>query len=108
MSIDVYLEMTRGKREPLVLFRCNITHNLTKMWAEAGIYSVIYDPTQPLAGELVKPLLAGLKLMGSDPPRFQKYDAPNGWGLYVHAVPWLAELTVQCALHPKAVYRINT
>lgn len=119
MSLDVYLtgksrqvqcrcvhcgnEHERTETEEL--FSANITHNLGAMAKEAGIYKHCWRPEEieiTKAEQLIKPLRAGLVLMLSDPPRFEKHNAENGWGLYKHFVPWVREYLAACEQYPEA------
>ena len=95
MSLDVYLsgpaveercacecghEHTKMVSESF--YNANITHNLGAMAKEAGIYQHCWRPEEidvTTARQLIEPLRAGLALMESDPNRFKKFDAPNGW-----------------------------
>ena len=88
MSLDVYLTA----RRPVEVYSANITHNLNKMAEEAGIYKHLWHPDElgiKTAGELVGPVKKGLELMKSDPPRFKKFNAENGWGTYDQFIPWV-------------------
>lgn len=99
MSLDVYL-MGRAP-----VFEANITHNLTRMADEAGIYKHVWRPEElgiTKAGQLIEPLSAGIALMKSDPERFQKHDSPNGWGLYKNFLPWLEKYLAACEEFPEA------
>jgi hypothetical protein len=40
--------------------------------------------------------------MKADPPRFEKHNAPNGWGLYEHFLPWLETYLAACEKMPDA------
>ena len=40
--------------------------------------------------------------MKNDPERFKVFDSPNGWGLYVHLVPWIEKYLAACIEHPLA------
>lgn len=118
MSLDVYLHgpvesqpckcECGHEHEKIVqpcLYSANITHNLGKMAAEAGIYQHLWRPEElgiKTAGELVKPLTDGIELLESDPARFEKFNAPNGWGLYKHFVPFVREYLEACREHPNA------
>lgn len=113
MSLDVYLgvEVNTGGPEPhwCELYEANITHNLGKMAAEAGIYKHLWRPDEigvTKASELIEPLREGLKQMEDDPRRFEEFNAPNGWGLYEHFVPWIRKYLAACIEHPKATVRV--
>ncbi len=109
MSLDVtlYVDVDTGNDEPYrcELFSANITHNLATMASEAGIYKYLWRPEEigiETADDLIQPLEAGLELMKNDPERFKVFDSPNGWGLYVHLVPWIEKYLAACIEHPLA------
>jgi hypothetical protein len=100
-------------REPVVLleretnevFSANITHNLGKMADAAGIYQHLWRPEElgiTKARDLIEPLRKGLALLLSDRPRFEKFNAPNGWGLYQNFVPWVEKYLCACEAYPDA------
>lgn len=107
MSLDVYLE---GEPEEIpcvcecghrhtktvaeLIYFANITHNLENMAREAGIYMEIWRPDEigvTKAKQLIEPLRSGLSRLKGDPERFKKLNASNGWGLYEHFVPFVAD-----------------
>lgn len=90
-------------------YSTNITHNLAAMAKEAGIYEHLWRPKEIgiiKARQLIEPLRAGLALMKADPSRFEKHNAPNGWGRYVDFVPWVEKYLAACEKNPDA--EINT
>lgn len=121
VSLDVYLTgETRSldcicrcghkhqRDESEEFFSANITHNLAAMASEAGIYEALWRPEEngfTKAFQLVAPLSAGLRLIKSDPDRFKKHNAKNGWGLYEHFVPWVERYLAACSEYPHA--RVN-
>jgi hypothetical protein len=101
MSLDFCLLETK----PTEVFSRNITHNLGKMAKEAGIYMHLWRPDElgiKTASELIDPLRVGLELLKSDPERFEAFNAPNGWGLYKHFVPFVEACLKACIDHPNA------
>jgi hypothetical protein len=87
------------------LYWANITHNLNAMAFEAGIYQHIWRPEEigiEKASQLIEPLRAGVALMRADPPRFEKHNSSNGWGLYEHFVPWVERYLAACEEYPDA------
>ena len=101
MSLDVSLTVVRST----MVFDANNTHNLGRMADEADIYRALWRPEEigiTKASQLVGPLTIGLALMKADPPRFEKHNAPNGWGLYEHFVPWIEAYLAACVEHPDA------
>ncbi len=119
MSLDVYLSgpprtvmcecancydrherVTRSR-----LYSANITHNLNSMAEHAGIYKHLWRPDEigiAKARELIEPLRTGLALLKSDPAGFEQFNAPNGWGLYKHFVPFVEAYLAACEQNPDA------
>ena len=102
MSLDLYLSKE--------VFSANITHNLGKMADAAGIYLPLWRPEEVgiyRAGELVEPLREGLAKLRAEPARFAALDSPNGWGTYVHFVPFVEKVYVAALEHPDATVRAS-
>ena len=92
------------------VYDANITHNLGGMAAEAGIYEALWRPDEiglSTARELIDPLEKGLALLKSDPARFEKHNASNGWGLYKHFVPFVENYLAACREHPDALVSVS-
>lgn len=92
-------------------FSSNITHNLTGMAGEAGIYEHCWHPNKigiTKAKELIEPLTKAIEDMQRDPERFKNHNAKNGWGLYEHFLPWLKEYLAACKEHPEATVSTST
>lgn len=106
MSLDVYLTAVR----PTTVYDANITHNLGKMANEAGIYQHLWRPGEigvTKAEQLIEPLRNAVALMKADLPRFTQHNAPNGWGLYEHFVPFVEEYLAACIENPDADVRVS-
>ena len=106
MSLDVYLEEVR----PSEVYWANITHNLGKMAGEAGIYEALWRPEEigiTKAGQLIEPLQAGLAKLKADPAHYEQFNAPNGWGLYKHFVPFVEKYLAACEENPDATVRVS-
>jgi hypothetical protein len=87
------------------VYSANITHNLSRMAGAAGIYEHLWRPEEigvTHAAQLIEPLAAGLELLRSDPPRFQAFNSPNGWGLYENFVPFVERYLDACRCYPTA------
>lgn len=110
MSLDVYLKIENPKcshcgrgGDEIEVFSSNITHNLGPMAEEAGIYKHLWRPEEigvTKASQLIEPLRVGLETMKANPPRFEKHNSSNGWGLYKNFVPWVEEYLTACQAHP--------
>jgi hypothetical protein len=106
MSLDVYLEDKDGA----CLYDANITHNLNKMAGEAGIYEPLWRPDEigvTKASQLIETLRAGLAQLVERPSHFEQFDSPNGWGRYVHFVPFVARYLEACIANPDANVRVS-
>lgn len=91
-------------------YSANITHNLGGMAEAAGIYTALWRPDEigiSKASQLIKPLKAGLALLRADPQRFEVHNAPNGWGMYKHFVPFVAEYLAACEEYPDAEVSVS-
>jgi hypothetical protein len=105
MSLDVYLKI--GKRE---IYSANITHNLNAMAARAGIYRALWRPEEINAKKAkhITPMLRdGLTSLKEFPAHFKQFDSSNGWGLYIHFVPFVEKYLEACEAHPEATIRIS-
>jgi hypothetical protein len=99
-----------GEGETTEAYSANITHNLGNMATEAGIYQHLWRPEElgiTQAHELVAPLAQGLMLLKLDPERFEAFNAPNGWGLYEHFVPFVEQYLAACIAYPRATVEVS-
>ena len=105
MSLSIYLiePMCKSCKRADEDYSANITHNLGEMAEKAGIYQHLWRPEElniKTAKELVSPLTKGLALLKEKPDYFEKFNSPNGWGLYKHFVPFVAEYLDACIRFP--------
>jgi hypothetical protein len=101
MSLDFSLIRT----QPTVVFDRNITHNLNPMATEAGIYEALWCPNKhgyTKAAQIIPILKEGLEKMKRDPAFFKTFDSENGWGLYIHFVPFVEAVLAACEEYPDA------
>ena len=108
MSLDVTLkqEVTQVRE----VYSRNITHNLVAMAREAGLYMQLWRPDEiriTKAHQLIDPLRNGLELLRSDPDRFQKFNAANGWGSYEYLVRFVADYLAACVRSPNADVEVS-
>ena len=114
MSLDVCLSLryhvsydggkTLEEKEDCV-YDSNITHNLGKMADKAGIYFVLWRPEEvgkTKAKDIIKQLEKGLSKLKNRPDYFEKFNSPNGWGMYEHFVPFVEEYLEACKKYPDA------
>ena len=107
LTLDVCPHCGRGDDD---VFSANITHNLSRMAAEAGIYEEVWRPEEVgvvSAEQLVSPLTRAIARMKARPDHYRQFNAENGWGLYKHFLPWLEKLLVACAQWPEAKVRTS-
>jgi len=120
MSLDVYLYAPThrcphcGKADETVpreqVYSANITHNLNKMAAEAGIYDALWRSDEQgwtKARNLIHDLQCGLSQLKGEPERFEKFNSPNGWGMYEHFVPFVEKYLAACIANPDADVEVS-
>ena len=106
MSLDVYL---RDDADNLIYTR-NITHNLGKMAAEAGIYACLWRPEEhgiTHARQIIEPLEKGVALLATQKAKFEEFNPPNGWGMWEHFLPFCADYLQACRDNPDAKVEAN-
>lgn len=84
----------------------NITHNLRGMWRAAGIEDALYESHGKTAAEILSTLEAGLRWLAMHPTEAEEHNAPNGWGTYEHALPWLAKVCEYFRQNPEVIIDI--
>ncbi len=112
MSLDIWLEQYVDYGGPdgpekIVLMDENMTHNLTAMWELVGVYTALYHSEGKEAREVYDALTLGVEYMKRYPSLCKKHDAPNGWGTYEQALPWLEKVTEAFRRYPKATIRVS-
>ena len=85
------------------LFDANITHNLGEMFGEAGVYEILWHGDGMRAGDVIQKLKDARDWMQLEPARFKKHDAPNGWGLYEHALSFIDTVIKGCEENPDGI-----
>lgn len=92
------------------VFEANITHNLGKMAAEAGIYEALWRPEEIMVttgGQLIKLLKEGIIKMQQNPEHYKQFDAPNGWGTYDQFLPWITNYLNACIENPESTISVS-
>lgn len=114
MSLDVtlYFDVDVGHDEPErhVVYDANITHNLSKMAAEAGIYECLWRPDEhgiTTAGQVADRLSLGLADMLLRPGHYKSLNPSNGWGDYQGFVEWCEKYLSACRKYPQALVRVS-
>ena len=112
VSLDIWLtqEIDVGSPdgpEKQTFLDKNITHNLTGLWSFVGVYDALYMSDGQLAGEHAATLAVGVDFLLENEAACRTHDAPNGWGKYDDALPWLREVAEAFRKYPKATIRIS-
>lgn len=103
MSLDLYLE-EMGWHD---VWGANITHNVSPMWREAGVYDALYNSEGKACGDVLPILLAGHEKMCSDREKYEALNPSNGWGSYEAAIEFLRKTIDACCQHPSARFRVS-
>jgi len=112
-----------------IVYDANITHNLGVMAEKAGIYEACWKPyrlhpdyvepndhikedefeiAHPMfAKDIVAKLEIGYEDMKKRPDYYKKFDSSNGWGLYVHFLPWVERYLEACKTYPDAEISVS-
>jgi hypothetical protein len=104
MSLDISLVL---KNE---VFDGNITHNLEKMAAEAGIYDAVWRPEEVnilIAQDLIPILEKGIAELESNPEKYKKFEPENKWGTYAGFIAWLKRYLWACKKYPSAYIEVD-
>lgn len=86
----------------------HITHNLSKMADEIGLYKVLWRPEEiglEYAHQIAPRLEEGLKKLKDYPDHYKKFNPPNGWGNYENLVDFLWFYLECCNKYPQATVR---
>ena len=128
-----YLSYDEGKtytQDDEQVYWANITHNLGKMAGEAGIYEALWRPhrlkegynilesdhqaewkfeeeNKTTAKDIIPLLEKGLADLKSRPEHFEKFNSPNGWGMYEHFVPFVEKYLEACKEYPDAIIEVS-
>jgi hypothetical protein len=113
MSLDVYLSLppcAHCGHNGIGVFSANVTHNLTKMANEAGIYYALWRPEEigaKTAGDIALIVRSGLEKMKEQPAHFQQFNPSNGWGSYIDFVTWVERYLEALEQYPKAEISVS-
>jgi hypothetical protein len=111
MSLDIWLEdVGVATGTTIQIFDRNITHNLGAMAKACGIYDCLWRPGEhgiETAGQMIEPLRAGYAKLLAEPGEMRNHDSPNGWGIYDHFVPFVADVLRACEEYPGARVRVS-
>jgi len=92
------------------IYDANITHNLTEMASQVGLYKCLWHPEElgiTKAFELVSLLEVGLEKLRGAPEYYKKFNPSNNWGTYDDFVVFV-EVTLQaCKDNPDANVQID-
>lgn len=112
MSLDISLKVDAcekcGRHESVGNF--NITHNLGRMANEAGIYEALWRPEEKgwkYAKDIVPILEKGLADLKANPEYFERFNAPNGWGMYEHFVPFVESVLETYKEYPEGQLEVS-
>jgi len=85
----------------------DMTHNVSGMWREAGIYEALYESEGKRVKEILPALKIGLGDMLNRPEAYKKYEPSNGWGTYRDAVRFLVDIIQNFGEYPEGVIKVS-
>lgn len=103
-----YLTEQAGESDEV--YSANITHNLNRMADAAGIYKELWRPDEigvTKAGQLIKPLRAGLDRLRAQADHLRTFNPTNGWGNYEGLVEFTAKYLAACEANPDATVSVS-
>jgi hypothetical protein len=92
------------------VYHGNITHNLSTMAEDAGLYTALWRPQKQgwrHASDLLNILAHGIDTLTREPERFKAMNPANGWGTYEVLVGFVEEYLQACAAYPDAEIRVS-
>ena len=116
--------------EEEAVYDANITHNLGEMADKAGIYEALWrrhrlkegynspendhkaewkfeEENKTTAKDIIPLLEKGLADLKARPEHFEKFNSPNGWGMYEHFVPFVEKYLEACKEYPDAIIEVS-
>ena len=93
-----------------IIERFNLTHNLTSMAVESGVYTCVWRPEEldiTKASEMIVFLKYGIDKLKSDPQKFMKYNPSNGFGSYENLLDTLVNYLLACEQNPTATISVS-
>lgn len=106
MSYDVDMVSADLDGHRVVVYESNITYNLRPMMVAAGLEGgpkALHGKTGREVSDLLYAVWSELR---RDPVTYSKLDAPNGWGLYKHLVPWIKAWYLASRTYPSAIVKV--
>lgn len=92
------------------IYNDNITHNLSAMAAEAGIYDYIWQPEKQgitIAKQMIGPLKTALDLLLRESDRFKALNPDTRVGNYYDLVAFVSDYLIACETSPNAIISVS-
>lgn len=86
------------------IFSWNYTTNMAPAWREAG--ADLAESHGKTSAECAPLLRAAIAKMEAEPERFERFNAPNGWGSMATLVPALRQLLGYFEGYPKTTVQV--
>lgn len=105
MSLDVSLVKNGAE-----VYAANITHNLTGMAKECGLYYALWRPEERgmrHACNLTADIREGLSRLVTNKAEMEKFNPENGWGDWQALVTFAADYLDACRNYPDAEVEVS-
>lgn len=94
----------------ICVYKDNITHNLSTMAKESGLYDVCWHPANlniNTASDIINTLTKGLSKLKQNPDYYKKFEPTNGWGTYDNFVSFIEKYLNACKTYPNAIMIVS-
>ena len=107
VSLDVYLTCPCCEE---TVYDANITHNLGKVAAKAGIYQALWRPDElgiTNADQLVPILTRGLEYLYTNTEELRALEPSNGWGTVEDLISFVSYYLSAAESNPNATIEVS-
>lgn len=93
-----------------ILFESNMTHNMSEMAAELGIFDAVWRPDTVgivTAIQLIPILESAIAELEEQPEHYKTFNPDNGWGDYDGFLNFLKTYLAGCTTYPDGLVEVS-